>query len=56
MRFLGGLVKALKDSQVKRFRGAYVRAKMDISNKAIQNLPFSDMVYLRTMMVGDSVP
>ena len=51
VRFLGGLAKALKDSSMKRFRGAFVRAKMDISHKAIQDLPFNDMVYSQACML-----
>ena len=54
MRFLGGLAKALKDSRMKRFRGAFVRAKMDINHKAIQDLPFSDMVYFHARLLGPS--
>ena len=45
---------AMKDSLVKRYREAFVRAKMDISHKAIQNLPFNDMDYFQARVLDPS--
>ena len=35
-------------------REAFVRAKMDISHKAIQDLPFSDMDYFQACVLDPS--